>query len=152
MAVGGRRGRAFDEAEKAFGTVTILVNNGHRAARHLLTFQKRLTDLGAAVFAGSPADFGKFIAGEIEKWRKVVKFAGIIRWISGPIWIPAGVRDPIDWARHHLSDCINITPTTVPTMYMAQAERLNWVLVELNMKYSPRSAIPKPPAAASFAT
>ena len=41
------------------------------------TFQKRLTDLGAAVFAGSPADFGKFIAGEIEKWRKVVKFAGI---------------------------------------------------------------------------
>jgi hypothetical protein len=52
----------------------------------------------------------------------------------------------------HLSDCINITPTTVPTMYMAQAERLNWVLVELNMKYSPRSAIPKPPAAASFAT
>src|SRR5438876_703961 len=46
----------------------------------------------------------------------------------------------------HLSDCINITPTTVPTMYMAQAERLNWVLVALNMKYSPRSAIPKPPA------
>jgi tripartite-type tricarboxylate transporter receptor subunit TctC len=39
--------------------------------------KKRLTDLGAAVFAGSPADFGKFIAGEIEKWGKVVKFAGI---------------------------------------------------------------------------
>src|SRR5262249_43871965 len=52
----------------------------------------------------------------------------------------------------HLSDCINITPTTVPTMYMAQAERLNWTLVELNMKYSPRSAIPKLPAVASFAT
>jgi tripartite-type tricarboxylate transporter receptor subunit TctC len=39
--------------------------------------KKRLTDLGAAVFAGSPADFGKFIADEIEKWRKVVRFAGI---------------------------------------------------------------------------
>jgi len=39
--------------------------------------KKRLTDLGAAVFAGSPADFGKFIADEIEKWGKVVKFAGI---------------------------------------------------------------------------
>jgi tripartite-type tricarboxylate transporter receptor subunit TctC len=39
--------------------------------------KKRLTDLGAAVFAGSPADFGKFIADEIDKWRKVVKFAGI---------------------------------------------------------------------------
>jgi tripartite-type tricarboxylate transporter receptor subunit TctC len=32
--------------------------------------KKRLTDLGAAVFAGSPADFGKFIADEIEKWRR----------------------------------------------------------------------------------
>ena len=39
--------------------------------------KKRLTDLGAAVFAGSPAEFGKFIADEIDKWRKVVKFAGI---------------------------------------------------------------------------
>ena len=39
--------------------------------------KKRLTDLGAAVFAGSSADFGKFIADEIEKWRKVVRFAGI---------------------------------------------------------------------------
>jgi hypothetical protein len=29
------------------------------------------------VFAGSPADFGKFIADEIEKWTKVIKFAGI---------------------------------------------------------------------------
>jgi tripartite-type tricarboxylate transporter receptor subunit TctC len=39
--------------------------------------KKRLTDLGCAVFAGSPADFGKFIADETEKWGKVVKFAGI---------------------------------------------------------------------------
>jgi hypothetical protein len=37
-------------------------------------------------------------------------------------------------------------------MYMAQAERLNWTLVELNMKYNPRSAIPKLPAVASVAT
>jgi hypothetical protein len=29
------------------------------------------------VFPGSPADFGKFIAAENEKWAKVVKFAGI---------------------------------------------------------------------------
>jgi tripartite-type tricarboxylate transporter receptor subunit TctC len=39
--------------------------------------KKRLTDLGGVVFAGSPADFGKFIADETEKWAKVVKFAGI---------------------------------------------------------------------------
>ncbi len=39
--------------------------------------KKRLTDLGAAVFAGSSADFGKFIADETEKWGRVVAFAGI---------------------------------------------------------------------------
>jgi tripartite-type tricarboxylate transporter receptor subunit TctC len=39
--------------------------------------KQRLTELGVAVFAGSPADFGKFIADETEKWSKVVKFAGI---------------------------------------------------------------------------
>ena len=39
--------------------------------------KKRLTDLGAAVSAGSPEDFTKFIADETEKWAKVVKFAGM---------------------------------------------------------------------------
>jgi tripartite-type tricarboxylate transporter receptor subunit TctC len=37
----------------------------------------RLADLGETQFPGSPADFGKFIADETEKWGKVVKFAGI---------------------------------------------------------------------------
>jgi tripartite-type tricarboxylate transporter receptor subunit TctC len=37
----------------------------------------RLADLGETPFPGSPADFGKFIADETEKWGKVVKFAGI---------------------------------------------------------------------------
>ena len=37
----------------------------------------RLTDLGGTVLAGLPADFGKLIAEETEKWGKVVKFAGI---------------------------------------------------------------------------
>jgi tripartite-type tricarboxylate transporter receptor subunit TctC len=39
--------------------------------------RKRLDDLGCGVFAGSPADFGKFIADETEKWAKVNKFANI---------------------------------------------------------------------------
>jgi hypothetical protein len=59
-------------------------------------------------------------------------------------------RSPLMGRATHF--CINITPTTIPTMNMAQAETLNCVLVELTMKYSPRSAIPKLPAAASFAT
>jgi len=37
----------------------------------------KLTDLGGTVISGSPADFGKLIAEEIEKWAKVIKFAGI---------------------------------------------------------------------------
>jgi tripartite-type tricarboxylate transporter receptor subunit TctC len=36
-----------------------------------------LADLGCTVLAGSPADFGKLIANETEKWGKVVKFAGV---------------------------------------------------------------------------
>jgi tripartite-type tricarboxylate transporter receptor subunit TctC len=36
----------------------------------------RLADLGSSVFSSSPADFGKFIAAETEKWAKVVKFSG----------------------------------------------------------------------------
>jgi len=35
----------------------------------------RYAELGATVFAGSPADFGKFIVEETEKWGKVVRAA-----------------------------------------------------------------------------
>ncbi len=37
----------------------------------------RLAELGCLVFAGSPADFAKFVAGETEKWAKVIQTAGI---------------------------------------------------------------------------
>lgn len=37
----------------------------------------RLVDIGNTPFGGSPADFGKLIADETEKWGKVIKFAGI---------------------------------------------------------------------------
>ena len=36
----------------------------------------RLTDLGNTVLVGLPADFGKLIVDETEKWGKVVKFSG----------------------------------------------------------------------------
>jgi tripartite-type tricarboxylate transporter receptor subunit TctC len=38
---------------------------------------RRLGEGGGMVLAGSPADFGKFIADETEKWANVIKFAGI---------------------------------------------------------------------------
>jgi tripartite-type tricarboxylate transporter receptor subunit TctC len=37
----------------------------------------RLADLGATALAGSPADFGKLIADETEKWGKVIRAANI---------------------------------------------------------------------------
>jgi tripartite-type tricarboxylate transporter receptor subunit TctC len=37
----------------------------------------RLADLGGTVFPGSPADFGKLIADETEKWGKVIRAANI---------------------------------------------------------------------------
>jgi tripartite-type tricarboxylate transporter receptor subunit TctC len=36
----------------------------------------RLADLGGLTLPGSPADFGKLLAEETEKWGKVVKFSG----------------------------------------------------------------------------
>jgi tripartite-type tricarboxylate transporter receptor subunit TctC len=40
-------------------------------------FKARLAGLGLTPLAGSPADFGKLIADETEKWGKVVRFANI---------------------------------------------------------------------------
>jgi tripartite-type tricarboxylate transporter receptor subunit TctC len=38
--------------------------------------QVQLADLGGTVMAGSPAEFGRFVAEETQKWAKVVKFSG----------------------------------------------------------------------------
>lgn len=37
----------------------------------------QLVELGATILAGSPAEFGAFIAAEAEKWRKVVRAADL---------------------------------------------------------------------------
>ena len=39
--------------------------------------QAKYADLGLTVHAVSPAEFARFIAEDIEKWAKIVKFAGI---------------------------------------------------------------------------
>jgi tripartite-type tricarboxylate transporter receptor subunit TctC len=41
------------------------------------TIAARLTDMGGMALTGSPADFGKLIADETEKWGKVIRDAGI---------------------------------------------------------------------------
>ena len=39
--------------------------------------RSRLIELGGIPLAGSPADFGKFLADDVEKWRKVIRTANI---------------------------------------------------------------------------
>jgi tripartite-type tricarboxylate transporter receptor subunit TctC len=36
----------------------------------------RLAELGAEVFTGTPEEYGRYLAGEIERWRKVIEFSG----------------------------------------------------------------------------
>jgi tripartite-type tricarboxylate transporter receptor subunit TctC len=61
-------------------TPTEIVNKLNREINAGLADHKlkaRLADLGATVLLGLPADFGKLIADETEKWAKVIEFAGI---------------------------------------------------------------------------
>jgi tripartite-type tricarboxylate transporter receptor subunit TctC len=52
------------------------LNKGINAALADPRLKAQLFDLGGTVLPGSPTDFAKFIAGETEKWAKVVKFSG----------------------------------------------------------------------------
>jgi tripartite-type tricarboxylate transporter receptor subunit TctC len=54
-----------------------MLNREVNAALADPAIKARIADLGGVVLAGSPADFGKLIADETEKWAKVIKFAGI---------------------------------------------------------------------------
>ena len=62
------------------GTSAEIVNKLNKEINAALGDPKlkaRLTEWGAAAFPGSPADFGKFIADETEKWSKVIRAANI---------------------------------------------------------------------------
>ena len=54
-----------------------ILNKQVNAALADPTFKARLADLGAEPFAGSPAEFSKFIVDYTEKWGKVIHAAGI---------------------------------------------------------------------------
>ena len=53
------------------------LNNEINAALADPKIKSRLAELGGTALVGSPADFGKIIQGDAEKWRNVVKSAGI---------------------------------------------------------------------------
>jgi tripartite-type tricarboxylate transporter receptor subunit TctC len=60
------------------------LNKGINAGLTGPKLKARFADLGGMVLPGSPADLGKFISEETEKWGKVVKFAGIKAASPGP--------------------------------------------------------------------
>jgi tripartite-type tricarboxylate transporter receptor subunit TctC len=55
------------------------LNKAVNAAYADAAMKARLADTGGVPLAGSPADFGKIFAEEIEKWAKVVKASGMKR-------------------------------------------------------------------------
>jgi tripartite-type tricarboxylate transporter receptor subunit TctC len=57
--------------------IVVRINNEIVAALADPKIKARLADLGGMVLSGLPADFGKLIVDETEKWAKVIKFAGI---------------------------------------------------------------------------
>jgi tripartite-type tricarboxylate transporter receptor subunit TctC len=67
--VGAPQGTLPDVIEK--------LNNQINAALADPKIRARLAGLGGTVLPGSPADFGKFIADETEKWGKVIRAANI---------------------------------------------------------------------------
>jgi tripartite-type tricarboxylate transporter receptor subunit TctC len=62
------------------GTAAEIVNKLNRETNAALVnprMKARLADLGGTMLPGTPADFAKLIGSEIEKWGRVVKFAGV---------------------------------------------------------------------------
>jgi len=53
------------------------LNKEVNAGLHDPKLKARLIDLGGTLIAGSPADFGKIIADDTEKWGKVIRSANI---------------------------------------------------------------------------
>ncbi len=61
------------------GTPQEIVDRLNKAVNEILADPKvktKFSEYGAMLLPGSPADFGKLLADETEKWGKVVKFAG----------------------------------------------------------------------------
>jgi tripartite-type tricarboxylate transporter receptor subunit TctC len=69
LGIGAPKGTPADVIEKLNKDINATVADPEIAAR--------LASLGSDPLTGSPAEFGKLIAAETEKWEKVVRFAGL---------------------------------------------------------------------------
>jgi tripartite-type tricarboxylate transporter receptor subunit TctC len=68
FGVGAPKGTPAEVIEK--------VNQALNAAFADPSIRARIAELGGTALPGSPADFGRMIAGEIDKWVKVVELSG----------------------------------------------------------------------------
>jgi tripartite-type tricarboxylate transporter receptor subunit TctC len=65
----GPKGLPADVVDKLNGEVNAILAEPQ--------VKTQLADLGASLLPGAPADFGKLVADETQKWGKVIRFAGI---------------------------------------------------------------------------
>ena len=76
----GLRGKRFGRVGAPKNTPAEIIDKLNKEINAALADPKikaRLADLGGTVLPGSPADFGKLIADETEKWGKVIRAANI---------------------------------------------------------------------------
>jgi len=69
VGIGAPKSTSADIVEKLNKQISAVVADADMKAR--------LADLGSTPLTGTPADFGKLIADETDKWAKVIKFANI---------------------------------------------------------------------------
>ncbi len=67
----------YERARRAPPEVVDKLNKEINAGLADPNVKARLADLDGTVLGGPPADFGKLIAEETEKWRKVIRLANI---------------------------------------------------------------------------
>jgi tripartite-type tricarboxylate transporter receptor subunit TctC len=78
--VPGYEASQWNGVEAPKGTPAEIIDKLNKEINAALADSKikaRLGDLGSTVLPGSPADFGKLIADETEKWGKVIRAANI---------------------------------------------------------------------------
>jgi tripartite-type tricarboxylate transporter receptor subunit TctC len=69
IGIGAPKGTSTEIIERLNAEIVALITDPNVKAR--------LLDLGVESKPMTPAEFGKFIAAEVEKWAKVIKFANI---------------------------------------------------------------------------
>ena len=77
--VPGYEADSFHGISAPKGTPREIVEKLNAAVNAAVTDPKvkaRLAELGAEVFTGTPEDYGRYLAGEIERWAKVIQFSG----------------------------------------------------------------------------